>query len=202
MESTQRQMLHNAYSQVTTVWNLGSDEQRVLADQIMNDITKLLKFAKRYKPDNFSRKYEILINGAKDLCAAYKEYKSKQASDYEQFLAKYDNEIAALIKEQEVLASTTNDLIEQKSNVVEVVQMEEMNNAPKKQKEGQVTLSLRGGKREGAGRKPVIDKGIVRKVSITLPQEQWDIIDNMIDGVEIKSVAQYFRMLVMPDSPD
>ncbi|MMZ47222.1 hypothetical protein D1872_88580 [compost metagenome] len=58
-------------------------------------------------------------------------------------------------------------------------------------------ISRRGGKRKGAGRKPIGEKPVVRKVSITLPQETWDRIDELIDGVKFKNPAHYFRVLAI-----
>ncbi|REK77158.1 CopG family transcriptional regulator [Paenibacillus paeoniae] len=43
-------------------------------------------------------------------------------------------------------------------------------------KEGQLGFSFtRGGLREGAGRKAI---GVTKKVSVTLPQELWDRLEN------------------------
>lgn len=185
MNTAQHDMLHVAYNQVTTVWNFGSNEQRVLASQIMDDITKLLKFGKRYKSENFTRKFDDLINGAKELCTEYQHYKQQQSiADYGVFVAEYD---ASEIKE-EVIVPPANDLIEHKSNVTEVVKM---NDAPK---------NKRGGKREGAGRKQEIEKGVVRKVSITLPAAVWESIDAQIAAdPNIKNLAHYFRLSVGGD---
>ncbi|NMP10562.1 hypothetical protein [Paenibacillus polymyxa] len=58
-------------------------------------------------------------------------------------------------------------------------------------------ISRRGGKRKGAGRKPIGEKPVVRKVSITLPQEEWDRIDKLIDGAKFKNLAHYFRVLAI-----
>ncbi|MCV4233328.1 hypothetical protein OHJ21_19275 [Virgibacillus sp. LDC1] len=50
----------------------------------------------------------------------------------------------------------------------------------------------RGGARTGAGRKSI---GVKKPVSITLPQEDWNEIDNLIKAGEFKSYADYFRSL-------
>lgn len=146
--------LNNAYNKITTVWNSGTNEQRVLAGQIMDDITKLIKFRNRYNAENFKLKHNALIDGAKNLFMQYAAYRRGE------------------------------DITES------------LNTTPENKED------RRGGKREGAGRKPAIEKGIARKVSITLPEEQWAFIDSMIDGVNIKSLAHYFRMLAMPDSAE
>ena len=52
-----------------------------------------------------------------------------------------------------------------------------------------------GGKREGAGRKPI---GITKKVSITLTTEQWNYINDYIEPDDV-SLSQYFRELVEKD---
>ncbi|MDF1587099.1 hypothetical protein [Marinimicrococcus flavescens] len=57
-------------------------------------------------------------------------------------------------------------------------------------KEGQVSLSLRGGARPGAGRKSL---GVKRKVSIVLPAEDWEYIDSLVADKKFASVAEYFR---------
>lgn len=63
-----------------------------------------------------------------------------------------------------------------------------------KEKDGQVTLSLRGGKRENAGRKPI---GVTRKVSLTFPSEGWEFLDSKCGkGKEYASVSDYFRALM------
>jgi hypothetical protein len=62
--------------------------------------------------------------------------------------------------------------------------------------DGQATLILsRGGARDGAGRK---SKGITKKVSITLEQEDWDFIDQCIEhGADINIISRsaFFRYL-------
>lgn len=99
--------------------------------------------------------------------------------------------IAPEIKQEDVF-SPSNDLSEHKSNVTEVVEMNEKNIAPKKQKD----VSLRGGKREGAGRKPIVDKGVVRKVSVTLPEDVWKWFDGYADLRDI-SMAAVIRDLML-----
>ncbi len=49
-----------------------------------------------------------------------------------------------------------------------------------------------GGVREGAGRKRI---GVKRPVSITLPKEDWEQIDRLIESGHCKSYAEYFRTL-------
>lgn len=56
---------------------------------------------------------------------------------------------------------------------------------------GQASLKLsRGGARPGAGRPRT---GTPRKVSITLPDEEWERIDQLISSGQIKSLSDYFR---------
>lgn len=59
-------------------------------------------------------------------------------------------------------------------------------------KDGQVSLSLRGGVRERAGRKPI---GNSRKISITLPAEDWAHIDRLVEQGRVGSYSDYFRQL-------
>lgn len=165
--------LQHAYNRITTVWNLGTDEQRVLAGQLMDDIVKVMKFSKRYKPDNFARKSEELINAAKKLFEAYAAYRRGE-------------------NESEIIK-----LIDAPENKQEMTQSISRTKKEPKIKEGQVTLSLRGGKREGAGRKAI---GVTRKVSITLSEEIWASIDEQIAAdPNIKNLAHYFRLSVGGD---
>lgn len=55
-------------------------------------------------------------------------------------------------------------------------------------------LPKRGGKRAGAGRKSL---GVKKPVSITLPDEVWNEIDNLIQNGDYKSYADYFRSLAI-----
>ncbi|QYK68290.1 hypothetical protein [Paenibacillus sp. S02] len=57
-------------------------------------------------------------------------------------------------------------------------------------------VEKRGGARKGAGRKSL---GAKKSVTITLPQERWDAIDDLIKNGKIKSYPDYFRYL---DSKD
>lgn len=65
--------------------------------------------------------------------------------------------------------------------------------------EKQVEMSLRGGRRSGAGRKSI---GIKKPVAINLPQEIWDEIDNLIQKGEHSGYAPFFRSLVHDKFPD
>lgn len=49
-----------------------------------------------------------------------------------------------------------------------------------------------GGRREGAGRKKIGDS---RKLSMTLPKEEWERIDEGIANGHFASIADYFRQL-------
>jgi hypothetical protein len=70
----------------------------------------------------------------------------------------------------------------------------------KNKKEDQITLTDlgvlkpgRGGRRSGAGRKP---DGVTLKVSITIPLEEWEYIDQHIIGQgHASSRSEYFRRL-------
>lgn len=150
--------LQNAYNRITTVWNSGTDDQQALAGQIMDDITKLIKFRKRYNTENFNRKRDLLIDAAKKLFMEYAAYRRGDDSP----------EIITLKS-----APENNDVSDRPDR--------------------------RGGKREGAGRKPAMENPVVRKVSITLPKEKWDEIDQMIEVAEIKSLSNYFRLIVAPE---
>jgi ribosomal protein L37AE/L43A len=181
--------LNNAYNKIMTVWNLGTDEQKVLAGQIMDDITKLIKFRNRYNPENFNQKHDSLINGAKNLFMQYAAYRRGEEIEDAP-------EVITLNTAPENKPVCPKCKGEESPNSVE---SEGNNNWKCHECNTVFKAERRGGKREGAGRKPAIDKGVARKVSITLPEEQWEIIDSMIDGTNIKSLAHYFRILIMPD---
>lgn len=92
------------------------------------------------------------------------------------------------------LRSKANDLIKQAAQL-HADYFEYDQNPKKFMKEYQERINKvenRGGKREGAGRKSI---GVKKPVSITLPQEDWDEIDNLIKAGEFKSYAEYFRSL-------
>lgn len=57
----------------------------------------------------------------------------------------------------------------------------------------QMQISIRGGRRAGAGRKSI---GVKKPVSITLPVSVWDEIDSVIQSGKYKSYADYFRSLI------
>lgn len=59
----------------------------------------------------------------------------------------------------------------------------------------QAKMDLRGGSRQGSGRKPLAKETEMRKVSITLPVERWAKIDQMMQEGHFGSVAEYFRLL-------
>ncbi|AGG04850.1 MULTISPECIES: hypothetical protein [Bacillus cereus group] len=50
-------------------------------------------------------------------------------------------------------------------------------------------MNLHGGKREGAGRPSM---GVTKKISVTLPEEVWDLIDQECEDKN-KKRAQIFR---------
>ncbi|MNN54012.1 hypothetical protein D3C81_1688020 [compost metagenome] len=67
----------------------------------------------------------------------------------------------------------------------------------KLKKETKINSEHRGGRREGAGRKSL---GVKKPVSITLPEDTWNEIDNLIQSEKFKSYADYFRSLVLDSS--
>lgn len=180
--------LNNAYNKIMTVWNLGTDEQKVLAGQIMDDITKLIKFRNRYNPENFTHKHDALIDGAKNLFMKYAAYRRGEDSG--------------------AVEETKNTAPENKP-VCPKCQGEESPHSVESEGDGNWKCNecqtvfkpeRRGGKREGAGRKSVMHNPEVRKVSITLPAEVWESIDDQISGDPyIKNLAHYFRIIVGAD---
>lgn len=117
-----------------------------------------------------------------------------------EFAEKKETEIK---EEQAAAPSNDNEVIEikqeraemdEKKKVTEIKQEETPKKSPKKKetkiKEEQVTMSLRGGKREGAGRKAI---GIKKAVSIALPEDVWDEISNLIQNGNYESNADFFR---------
>jgi hypothetical protein len=59
-------------------------------------------------------------------------------------------------------------------------------------KDEQIAVTFRGGKREGAGRKKM---GLSKKVTITLPEEEWEEISEMIKNGHAGSLSEYFRLI-------
>jgi Arc/MetJ-type ribon-helix-helix transcriptional regulator len=75
-------------------------------------------------------------------------------------------------------------------NELRVIELEK---APEiKSAEGQVKMSFRGGARPGSGRKRM---GRKEKVSLVLPDEEWEFIDELIRNGHAASRADYFRQL-------
>jgi hypothetical protein len=61
-----------------------------------------------------------------------------------------------------------------------------------KKEDGKIEIQIpRGGKREGAGSKTSI--GITKKVSVTLPEEEWIKINKWIECGKFHSYSEYFR---------
>ena len=58
----------------------------------------------------------------------------------------------------------------------------------------QIKPTGRGGSRKGAGRKSL---GVKRPVSITLPPEMWDEIDNLIQNEKFSSYADFVRSSII-----
>lgn len=53
-----------------------------------------------------------------------------------------------------------------------------------------------GGAREGAGRKKI---GESRALRITLPKEEWEVIDKIVEQGGASSLSDYFRRLSIHD---
>lgn len=75
------------------------------------------------------------------------------------------------------------------------IKQPEIQKSPKKKKvteiKGeQLKLAIHGGRRKGAGRKTI---GIRKPVSINLPAEIWERIDDLIKISDIKTYSEYFR---------
>lgn len=89
---------------------------------------------------------------------------------------------------KEFLLSLANDFKQPQKENVDTPEIKE------EQQQPQIKKSGRGGPRPGSGRPSVGPKPVVRKVSITLPQEEWDKIDANLGGTKL---AEYFRDLVL-----
>lgn len=53
---------------------------------------------------------------------------------------------------------------------------------------------MRGGAREGAGRKKI---GLSKSMSITLPEKEWERIDKLVEDGHVKNRSEYFRLAHM-----
>lgn len=71
----------------------------------------------------------------------------------------------------------------------EIYQHVHKKNSNRNQKPKQVVMDMRGGAREGAGRKR---KGTRKPVSINLPDEEWRKIHEKIASGEVKGLSDYF----------
>lgn len=155
-----------------------------------------------------SNEYDYLLGMASEVKAAYHK------ADRERISREADEMMRANLRAVEVVDSAGEEDDESlitaidaggynkfqtlEEKVIEIKEDKKQKNMIKKKetkiKEGQITLSLRGGAREGAGRPSL---GVKKAVSITLPQEEWDEIDYLIQVKnEFKSYADYFRYLL------
>ncbi|MEK4141785.1 hypothetical protein NST48_12600 [Paenibacillus sp. FSL M7-0547] len=157
-----------AYSLMTKVVHSSRLPLKQSADRLMDSIMRLKKNLFRYKADNLLKKGTEIISEVKSL--------------YLVFLTTIDYEI-------------NDDYARKVLNIEPKIKINEpIEPIPNEEVKDHTSKKGRGGVRVGAGRKAI---GVTRKVSITLPQEQWDIIDKMIDGAEIKNIAHYFRLMAM-----
>lgn len=86
------------------------------------------------------------------------------------------------------------DLLPPASHDTELKKETEIKHSDTLKKEIEIKSEQRGGRREGAGRKSL---GVKKPVSITLPEDVWIEIDNLIQNEKFKSYADYFRSLVL-----
>jgi sulfur relay (sulfurtransferase) DsrC/TusE family protein len=60
-------------------------------------------------------------------------------------------------------------------------------------KDSQLSFSLRGGKREGAGRKKI---GTTKRVSITLSNEHWEFIQRVHESRDHANLSMTLRFII------
>lgn len=118
-----------------------------------------------HSPTGFDIRYDELIN------------------EYSYIIDYYNN----LVKLWDQKDSVSSETIEIK---VENSEQKQSKKKTSEIKEGQLAISLRGGKRKGAGRKAI---GIKKTVCISLPDEIWNEIDDLISKGEYQGYADYFR---------
>lgn len=104
-----------------------------------------------------------------------------------------------LINEYDHISLWESKLLEihNEKNKIETVGIKQPENEEKpikkktgKNKGEQLVMSIRGGKRAGAGRP---SKGVKKAVTIVLPDEAWLEIDSLIENGEYAGYADYFR---------
>lgn len=109
----------------------------------------------------------------------------------------YHAGISLLVMKQETEIKDSPEGLKKDS---EIKQEDEPENSTKKKeteiKGEQMQISIRGGRRAGAGRKSL---GVKKPVSITLPEHIWNEIDNQIQERIHRSYADYFRSLILDD---
>lgn len=134
---------------------------------------------KRMKPETIELRMAEMTDRSRVVWDAFVLYNKTIAHD--EYQAAMGMSSIELKKETEIIhtESPKNESMKKKAEI----------------KEGQVTLSLRGGAREGAGRKSM---GVKKAVSITLPQQIWNEIDNLIRTGQVKSYSEYFRNYANP----
>jgi len=170
------EQLQRAFARATQLFNIAphNSTTRDELDNAMEAISKLnmSHLHKRVKPENYVLRGQKLIDKVKSIDKFLNGEEALKSHYYKQ-------------PEPEGLKEET-DIKKREST--------ELSNLNKKTefKEGQLSLSIRGGARKGAGRKAI---GIKKPVSINLPESAWNEIDNLIQNGKFSSYAEYFRWL-------
>ncbi|WP_083205290.1 hypothetical protein [Bacillus sp. FJAT-27264] len=82
---------------------------------------------------------------------------------------------------------------EESENLNKDTPIKKTNTSGKNPKSKKVTKIKRGGKRQGAGRKSI---GVKKHMALTMPQDMWNEIDDLIQKDKIGSYSEFFRTLV------
>jgi hypothetical protein len=149
---------------------------REQCNEVMDGIIKLNKVINRIKPENYIKRGKPFIDLIKSI--------DKSLNGDEALKSLY-------YKQPDVSLQTETSENELKKEIeIKPTELKKKKEAKIKPKEPE--KPKRGGARTGAGRKSI---GVKKPVSITLPQEDWEDIDNLIKAGEFKSYADYFRTL-------
>ncbi|MDF1586083.1 hypothetical protein [Marinimicrococcus flavescens] len=101
--------------------------------------------------------------------------------------------LAVLASSQKESDNLKKDTLVNSSTVKKDTEIKNSNTSGKGRKSKKVTKIKRGGKREGAGRKSI---GVKKHMALTMPQDMWNEIDNLIQRDKIGSYSEFFRILV------
>lgn len=149
------------------------------ATALMGEIHKLAK-NKRLKFENKEKRATALQQEVEQLLQDYEKYReAEQHREYMEMMSYVEVDVPKGKNVTEIKEGKTA----KKRNSKKVTKIEGE----------QMALSLRGGRREGSGRKPIGER---RTLAITLPPEKWAELEADIEKGNYKNMVHLFRSLV------